>query len=285
MRQMKISKQFTNRDSRSLDLYLHEISKIPLISENEEVDFARRIRDSDNLALEKLVSANLRFVVSIAKQYQNLGLPLGDLINFGNLGLIKAAKKFDETRGFKFISFAVWWIRQSILQGLANEGSAIRMPQNKISSNGRIANAINKLEQELERNPTDEEIMEFMNIDKENFSYFLVNAKPSSYDAPISADSETSFLDITDNGEPVISDALTNESLKNDIVRILSVVLDKREVSILIDSYGLKDNLKMSNEDIAEKNGMVPERVRQIREKAIRKLRKGPAGKVLKTYL
>jgi RNA polymerase primary sigma factor len=286
MRQLKISKQFTNRENKSLDKYLNEISKVPMIDAQEEVELARRIREGDQAALEKLVNANLRFVVSVSKQYQNQGLTLGDLINEGNMGLIKAAKRFDETRGFKFISYAVWWIRQSILQALADQSRIVRLPLNKVGSLGRITQASARLEQELEREPTPQEIAESLEISLSEVENALRSSgRHLSIDAPLAEGEDNTLLGVLDqNDEPNPDMPLLNESLQNEINRVISTLSDK-ERDVLKYYFGLDGNAAHTLEDISEKVGLTRERVRQIKEKALRLLRKSSKSKILKTYL
>lgn len=286
MRQLKISKQFTNRENKSLDKYLNEISKVPMIDAHEEVELARRIREGDQAALEKLVNANLRFVVSVSKQYQNQGLTLGDLINEGNLGLIKAAKRFDETRGFKFISYAVWWIRQSILQALADQSRIVRLPLNKVGSLGRITQMAARLEQELEREPTPEELAESLQIPLTEVENALRSSgRHLSIDAPLSDGEDNTLLGVLDqNDEPNPDMPLINESLQNEINRVISTLSDK-ERDVLKYYFGLDGNPAHTLEDISEKVGLTRERVRQIKEKALRRLRKSSKSKILKSYL
>jgi len=271
MRQLKISKQFTNRENKSLDKYLNEISKVPMIDAQEEVELARRIREGDQAALEKLVNANLRFVVSVSKQYQNQGLTLGDLINEGNMGLIKAAKRFDETRGFKFISYAVWWIRQSILQALADQSRIVRLPLNKVGSLGRITQASARLEQELEREPTPQEIAESLEISLSEVENALRSSgRHLSIDAPLAEGEDNTLLGVLDqNDEPNPDMPLLNESLQNEINRVISTLSDK-ERDVLKYYFGLDGNAAHTLEDISEKVGLTRERVRQIKEKALR---------------
>ena len=286
MRQLKISKQFTNRENKSLDKYLNEISKVPMIDAQEEVELARRIREGDQAALEKLVNANLRFVVSVSKQYQNQGLTLGDLINEGNMGLIKAAKRFDETRGFKFISYAVWWIRQSILQALADQSRIVRLPLNKVGSLGRITQASARLEQELEREPTPQEIAESLEISLSEVENALRSSgRHLSIDAPLAEGEDNTLLGVLDqNDEPNPDMPLLNESLQNEINRVISTLSDK-ERDVLKYYFGLDGNAAHTLEDISEKVGLTRERDRQIKEKALRRLRKSSKSKILKTYL
>lgn len=286
MRQLKISKQFTNRENKSLDKYLNEISKVPMIDAQEEVHLAQRIREGDQAALEKLVNANLRFVVSVSKQYQNQGLTLGDLINEGNMGLIKAAKRFDETRGFKFISYAVWWIRQSILQALADQSRIVRLPLNKVGSLGRITQASARLEQELEREPTPQEIADSLDIAITEVENALRSSgRHLSIDAPLAEGEDNTLLGVLDNNdEPNPDMPLLNESLQNEINRVISTLSDK-ERDVLKYYFGLDGNPAHTLEDISDKVGLTRERVRQIKEKALRRLRKSSKSKILKTYL
>ncbi|MCL9980788.1 MAG: RNA polymerase sigma factor RpoD/SigA [Bacteroidia bacterium] len=286
MRQLKISKQFTNRENKSLDKYLNEISKVPMIDAQEEVLLAQRIREGDQAALEKLVNANLRFVVSVSKQYQNQGLTLGDLINEGNMGLIKAAKRFDETRGFKFISYAVWWIRQSILQALADQSRIVRLPLNKVGSLGRITQAAARLEQELEREPTPQEIADSLEIPLTEVENALRSSgRHLSIDAPLAEGEDNTLLGVLDNNdEPNPDMPLLNESLQNEINRVISTLSDK-ERDVLKYYFGLDGNAAHTLEDISDKVGLTRERVRQIKEKALRRLRKSSKSKILKSYL
>lgn len=288
MRQLKISRQFTNRENKSLDKYLSDISRVPMINSEEEVELAQAIRAGDQSALERLVNANLRFVVSVSKQYQNQGLTLGDLINEGNLGLIKAAKRFDETRGFKFISYAVWWIRQSILQAIADQARIVRLPLNKVGSLSKVMQIYAELEQKLEREPTPAEIAERSEMSLEEVETVLkTSGKAMSLDAPISESSEdgNSLLStLGQNEEPDPDEHLLDESLKREITLSLNNLSDK-EKDILKYFYGLDGNPPYSLEDIAEKVGLTRERVRQIKENALKRLRKSSRSKILKTYL
>ena len=279
MRQLKITKSITNRESASLDKYLQEIGREELVSPEEEVELAQRIRKGDQEALEKLTRANLRFVVSVAKQYQNQGLSLPDLINEGNLGLIKAAEKFDETRGFKFISYAVWWIRQSILQALAEQSRIVRRSLNKINK------ALGKFEQENERQPSTEELAEMIDIPKDKIADTLrVSGRHVSVDAPFVEGEDNSLLDILPNEDSPSADrGLTNESLSTEIERALQI-LTVREREIIKSFFGIGCQ-EMTLEEIGERLDLTRERVRQIKEKAIRKLKKPSASKLLKTYL
>ena len=285
MRQLKITKSITNRESASLDKYLQEIGREELITVEEEVELAQRIRKGDQKALEKLTRANLRFVVSVAKQYQNQGLSLPDLINEGNLGLIKAAEKFDETRGFKFISYAVWWIRQSILQALAEQSRIVRLPLNQVGSLNKINKALGKFEQENERQPSTEELAEMIDIPKDKIADTLrVSGRHVSVDAPFVEGEDNSLLDVLPNEDSPSADrGLTNESLSTEIERALQI-LTPREREIIKSFFGIGCQ-EMTLEEIGERLDLTRERVRQIKEKAIRKLKKPAASKLLKTYL
>ncbi len=285
MRQLKITKSITNRESASLDKYLQEIGREELITVEEEVELAQRIRKGDREALEKLTRANLRFVVSVAKQYQNQGLSLPDLINEGNLGLIKAAEKFDETRGFKFISYAVWWIRQSILQALAEQSRIVRLPLNQVGSLNKLNKAFAKFEQEYERTPTPEELAEMLELPKEKIADTLrVSGRHVSVDAPFADGEDNSLLDVlVNNDSPVADRQLIKESLCTEIERALST-LTERERDIIRYFFGLGCP-EMTLEEIADRFGLTRERVRQIKEKAIRRLRHTSRSKILKSYL
>ncbi len=285
MRQLKITKSITNRESASLDKYLQEIGREELVSPEEEVELAQRIRKGDQEALEKLTRANLRFVVSVAKQYQNQGLSLPDLINEGNLGLIKAAEKFDETRGFKFISYAVWWIRQSILQALAEQSRIVRLPLNQVGSLNKINKALGKFEQENERQPSADELAEMIDIPKDKINDTLrVSGRHVSVDAPFVEGEDNSLLDVLPNDDSPSADrGLTNESLSTEIERALQI-LTGREREIIKSFFGIGCQ-EMTLEEIGERLDLTRERVRQIKEKAIRKLKKPAASKLLKTYL
>ena len=285
MRQLKITKSITNRESASLDKYLQEIGKEDLITVEEEVELAQRIRKGDQKALEKLTRANLRFVVSVAKQYQNQGLSLPDLINEGNLGLIKAAEKFDETRGFKFISYAVWWIRQSILQALAEQSRIVRLPLNQVGSLNKINKAFSRFEQENERRPSPEELADSLDLPAEKVADTLrVSARHISVDAPFVEGEDNSLLDVLVNDDSPIADrTLINESLSTEVERALST-LTERERDIIKLFFGINTQ-EMTLEEIGEKFGLTRERVRQIKEKAIRRLRHSSRSKLLKTYL
>lgn len=287
MRQLKITKSITNRESQSLEKYLQEIGKVDLLTPEEEVDLAKKIKQGDQLALEKLTKANLRFVVSVAKQYQNQGLSLSDLINEGNLGLIKAAQRFDETRGFKFISYAVWWIRQSILQALAEQSRIVRLPLNKVGSLNKINKAFSELEQEYEREPSAEELAETLEIPTEEVETTLgVAARHVSMDAPFVEGEDNSLLDVLENsGTPGTDSALEySESLRREIERSLST-LTERQCDVIKLYFGIGVEHPMSLEDIGEKFGLTRERVRQIKDKAINKLRSANRSKLLKLYL
>ncbi len=286
MRQLKITKQVTNRDTLSLDKYLHEIGKVELLSAEKEVELAKRIKKGDREALETLIKANLRFVVSVSKQYQNQGLSLPDLINEGNLGLIKAAERFDETRGFKFISYAVWWIRQSILQALAEQARIVRLPLNKIGSINKINKAFNKLEQEFQREPTADEIAAIMDLKSEliedsmNFSNVHV-----SMDAPMRDEEGNNLYDVMLNEDsPLPDEQLIDSSLRQEIERSLAT-LGEREAEILRYYFGLKGYQQHTLEEIGDEFGLTRERVRQIKEKAIKKLKNQYRNRLLKTYL
>ncbi|MDX1908351.1 MAG: sigma-70 family RNA polymerase sigma factor [Bacteroidia bacterium] len=287
MRQLKISKQITNRESQSLDKYLQEIGKVELLTPDEEVELARRIKQGDQVALEKLTKANLRFVVSVAKQYQNQGLSLGDLINEGNLGLIKAAKRFDETRGFKFISYAVWWIRQSILQALAEQSRIVRLPLNRVGALNKIGKAFSKLEQEFEREPSAEEIAQVLeNMSEDEISDTLkISGRHVSVDAPFIQGEENRLLDVLENdSEPNPDNELINESLSREVERALST-LTQREAEVIRLYFGIGVEHSLTLEEIGEKFDLTRERVRQIKEKAIRRLRHTSRSKGLKAYL
>jgi RNA polymerase primary sigma factor len=286
MRQLKISKQITNRESQSLDKYLQEIGKVDLLTPDEEVELAKRIREGDQLALEKLTKANLRFVVSVAKQYQNQGLSLGDLINEGNLGLIKAAQRFDETRGFKFISYAVWWIRQSILQALAEQSRIVRLPLNRVGSLNKISKTFSELEQKYEREPSPDELAEVLEVStSEVVDTLKISGRHVSMDAPFVQGEENSLLDVLENdGENTPDSELMNDSLRKEVQRALST-LTQREADVITLYFGLNGEHSMTLEEIGEKFNLTRERVRQIKEKAIRRLRHTSRSKALKPYL
>jgi RNA polymerase primary sigma factor len=286
MRQLKISKQVTNRETASLDKYLQEIGRVDLITAEEEVALAQKIKQGDQRALEKLTKANLRFVVSVAKQYQNQGLSLPDLINEGNLGLIKAAQRFDETRGFKFISYAVWWIRQSILQALAEQSRIVRLPLNKIGAINKINKTYNALEQEFERAPNPDEIANKLDITVKEVKDSMKNAgRHVSMDAPLIQDEDTNMYDvIRENDTPTPETGLLYDSLRKEINRAIST-LTPREADVIKLYYGLDGAHPMTLEEIGEKFDLTRERVRQIKEKAIRRLKHTSRSKILKTYL
>jgi RNA polymerase primary sigma factor len=286
MRQLKISKQITNRESQSLDKYLQEIGKVDLLTPDEEVILAQKIRDGDQVSLERLTKANLRFVVSVAKQYQNQGLSLGDLINEGNLGLIKAAQRFDETRGFKFISYAVWWIRQSILQALAEQSRIVRLPLNRVGSLNKISKTFSELEQKFEREPTPDELAEVLEISSnEVVDTMKISGRHVSVDAPFVQGEENSLLDVLENDlEEKPDQELMNDSLRREVLRALST-LTQREAEVIMYYFGLDSQQAMTLEEIGEKFNLTRERVRQIKEKAIRRLRQTSRSKALKAYL
>lgn len=286
MRQLKITKSITNRESESLEKYLQEIGHEELLSTDEEVELAQRIKKGDRKALEKLTKANLRFVVSVAKQYQNQGLSLSDLINEGNLGLIKAAEKFDETRGFKFISYAVWWIRQSILQAIAEQSRIVRVPLNQVGSVSKINRMLSKFEQEFERRPSTDEISERVDIPEDKVDEaMMANARHVSVDAPFVDGEDNSLLDVLVNDDAPMADRmLVIESLREEINRALTS-LNERERNIIEAFFGINQTTEMTLEEIGEKFGLTRERVRQIKEKAIRKLRQNTKSKMLKSYL
>ena len=285
MRQLKITKSITNRESEALDKYLQEIGKEEMITVEEEVELAQKIRNGDRKALERLTKANLRFVVSVAKQYQNQGLSLPDLINEGNLGLIKAAEKFDETRGFKFISYAVWWIRQSILQAIAEQSRIVRLPLNQVGSVNKINRVLNRFEQEHERRPSIDEIADKVDLPQEKIEDAMkVNNRHVSVDAPFVDGEDNSLLDIMVNDDAPMADrALVLESLREEINRALQT-LNERERNIIEAFFGINQP-EMTLEEIGEKFNLTRERVRQIKEKAIRRLRHNTKNKLLKSYL
>ena len=286
MRQLKSTKQVTNRETASLDKYLQEIGKVELITADEEVELAQRIRQGDKIALEKLTKANLRFVVSVSKQYQNQGLSLPDLINEGNLGLIKAAQRFDETRGFKFISYAVWWIRQSILQALAEQSRIVRLPLNKIGSINKINKTYAKLEQEFEREPNAEEIAEALDITEAEVKESMKNAgRHVSMDAPLVQDEDNNMYDVLKSDEVITPETeLLYESLRKEIDRAIGT-LTQREADVIRLYFGLNGSHPMTLEEIGEKFDLTRERVRQIKEKAIRRLKHTSRSKILNSYL
>jgi RNA polymerase primary sigma factor len=286
MRQLKISKQVTNRETASLDKYLQEIGKVDLITADEEVSLAQRIRAGDRAALEKLTKANLRFVVSVSKQYQNQGLSLPDLINEGNLGLIKAANRFDETRGFKFISYAVWWIRQSILQALAEQSRIVRLPLNKIGAINKINKAYARLEQEFEREPNFEEIATLLEISENEVKDSIRNSgRHVSMDAPLMQDEDNNMYDVFRSDDiPTPESGLIYESLRKEVERAIST-LTPRESDVIRFYFGLNGSYPMSLEEIGEKFELTRERVRQIKEKAIRRLKTTSRSNILQSYL
>ena len=286
MRQLKITKSITNRESQSLEKYLQEIGREGLITADEEVILAKKIREGDQVALEKLTKSNLRFVVSVAKQYQNQGLSLPDLINEGNLGLIKAAQRFDETRGFKFISYAVWWIRQSILQAIAEQSRIVRLPLNQVGSLNKINKAFSRLEQEFEREPSPAELAKILELPEDKISDTMkVSGRHVSVDAPLINGEESSLLDVMVNHDsPRADQNLMNESLQREIERSLSTLTD-REREVVKMFYGIGYNHGLTLDEIGAKFELTRERVRQIKEKAIRRLRHTSRSKLLKSYL
>ena len=286
MRQLKITKQITNRTSQSLDKYLQEIGKVDLITPDEEVDLAKRIRGGDQLALEKLTKANLRFVVSVAKQYQNRGLSLGDLISDGNLGLIKAGQRFDETRGFKFISYAVWWIRQAIMQALAEQSRIVRLPLNRVGSLNKISKTFSELEQKYEREPSPDEMAEVLDVSTpEVVGNMKISGRHVSIDAPFIQDEEISLLDVlkNENGETPDS-SLMNDSLRREVQRVLST-LTQRDAEVISLYFGLNGEHSNTLEELGEKFNLTRERIRQIKGKAIIRLRQTSKSKALRPYL
>ena len=286
MRQLKISKQITNRESQSLDKYLQEIGKVDLLTIDDEVQLARRIKAGDQIALEKLTKANLRFVVSVAKQYQGQGLSLGDMINEGNLGLIKAGQRFDETRGFKFISYAVWWIRQSILQALAEQSRIVRLPLNRVGSLNKISKTFSELEQKYEREPSAEELAEVLEVSiAEVVDTMKISGRHISMDAPFVQGEENSLLDVLANDNQETPDhALMSDSLRREVKRALST-LTQREADVIALFFGLNGEVAIAQEEIGDKFNLTRERVRQIKEKAIKRLRHTSRSKALKPYL
>ncbi|PRY48562.1 RNA polymerase RpoS-like sigma 38 subunit [Arcticibacter pallidicorallinus] len=285
MRQLKISQSITNRESQSLDKYLHEIGKVDLITAQEEVILAQKIREGDQAALERLTKTNLRFVVSVAKQYQNQGLTLGDLINEGNLGLIKAAKRFDETKGFKFISYAVWWIRQSILSAVAEQSRIVRLPLNQIGSLSKINKAYSKLEQEYERQPSPEELADILETTVDKISDSLSNAgRQVSMDAPFVQGEENTLLDVMQSDDPGTDSHLINDSLAMEISRSLAT-LSERDREVLILFFGIGSNNPLSLEEIGEKFNLTRERVRQLKDKSLQRLKHASRSKILQSYL
>lgn len=286
---MRITKQYTNRESQSLDKYLQEIGRVDLLTGNDEIDLAQAIRRGGfegSMALERLVKANLRFVVSVAKQYQNQGLSLGDLINEGNLGLIKAAKRFDETRGFKFISYAVWWIRQSILQALAEQSRIVRLPLNRVGALNKIGKKFSELEQQYEREPTAAELAEQLEMSIAEISETIkISGRHLSVDAPFVQGEDNRLLDILPNDQqPPPDSELMRESLRVEVQQVLNT-LSEREAEVIRLYFGLDDQQALTLEEIGEKFNLTRERVRQIKEKAIRRLRHASRSKALRTYL
>lgn len=285
MRQLKISKSITNRESASLDKYLQEIGHEELLTTDQEVELAQRIRKGDKRALEKLTKANLRFVVSVAKQYQNQGLSLPDLINEGNVGLIKAAEKFDETRGFKFISYAVWWIRQSILQAIAEQSRLVRLPLNQVGSVNKIARELSRFEQEHERKPSVDEIAERVDLPEDKIADAMkANSRHVSMDAPIADGEDSSMIDFLSGDSSNTDREFAIESLKAEVSRILKLLTDK-EQKVLRAFFGIDGSPEMTLDEIGEKYNLTRERVRQIKEKALRRLRHNTKNKLLKSYL
>ncbi|MCH9029248.1 MAG: sigma-70 family RNA polymerase sigma factor [Bacteroidetes bacterium] len=285
---MKLTKQITTRESKSLDQYLQEIGKVNLLIPEEEIDLAIRIKKGDEVAKEKLVKANLRFVVSVAKHFQNQGLSLGDLINEGNIGLIKAAQRFDETRGFKFISYAVWWIRQGIMEAIAYQSRVVRLPLNRVSNLTKISKAFRDLEQEFERKPTTEELAKILDMTTDEVAYALqISGRHVSMDAPLKAGDENknSLMDVLPNEHQSLPDKdLMKESLKNELANALSI-LSKREAEVIKLAFGIGVGNKATLEEIGERFNLTRERIRQIKEKALRKLRSSKMSDRLKTYL
>ena len=287
MRQLKISKSITNRESESLEKYLQEIARVELITPEEEVELARRIKQGDQKALDKLTKANLRFVVSVAKQYQNQGLTLPDLINEGNLGLIKAAQRFDETRGFKFISYGVWWIRQSIMQALAEQSRIVRLPLNKVGLTNRISRAYSQLEQEYERTPTAEELANYLDVELEEVAATMsVAARHVSMDSPLSEGEENTLIDILANANADSADKqmIYRDSLKQEVQRSLSL-LSPRQKEVICSFYGIDVDEPVSLEDLGSRYGLTRERIRQIKDKALEKLRTVSGARLLKEYM
>ncbi|SDS46098.1 RNA polymerase primary sigma factor [Mucilaginibacter mallensis] len=285
MRQLKITQSITNRESQSLDKYLSEIAKVDLITAQEEVILAQKIREGDQVALERLTKTNLRFVVSVAKQYQNQGLTLGDLINEGNLGLIKAAKRFDETKGFKFISYAVWWIRQSILSAVAEQSRIVRLPLNQVGSLSKIRKSSSKLEQQFERPPTPEELAEDLETTADKISDALSNAgRHISVDAPFITGEENTLLDVLQSSDAGTDDDLMTDSLTQEIKRSLGI-LAERERQVIVLFFGLNSTSAHSLEEIGEKFNLTRERVRQIKDKALLRLRQNSKSRLLQSYL
>ncbi len=285
---MKITKQFTNRESKSLDQYLQEIGKVDLLTPDEEIELAIRIKKGDKEAQDKLVKANLRFVVSVAKQFQNQGLSLGDLINEGNIGLIKAAQRFDETRGFKFISYAVWWVRQSIMQAIADQSRVVRLPLNRVGNLTKISKAYRDLEQEYERKPTTEELANMLDMTPDEIAYALqISGRHVSMDAPLKAgdDNKNSLMDVLPNdSQPLPDKDLMKESLKKEVQNVLST-LTEREAEVIKLYFGIEGDHSATLEEIGERFNLTRERVRQIKEKALRNLKHSKKSQKLKAYL
>ncbi|MFC2094235.1 RNA polymerase sigma factor RpoD/SigA [Bacteroidota bacterium] len=285
---MKIQKQFTNRESKSLDQYFLEIGKVDLLTAEEEVELAIKIRNGDEQAADKLVLANLRFVISVAKMFQNQGLSLGDLINEGNVGLIKAAKRFDETRGFKFISYAVWWIRQGIMSAIADQSRVVRLPLNRVGNLTKLSKAFRDLEQEYERKPTTEELAQILDMSSDEVAYILqISSRQVSMDAPLSSSDEnkSTLMDVLHNEDQSMPDKdLMNDSLKNEVANAL-IFLDKREAEVIRLSFGIGGDHSATLEEIGQRFNLTRERIRQIKEKAIRKLRSSKRSNKLKNYL
>ncbi len=285
---MKITRQLTNRESKSIDQYFLEIGKFSLLTPQEEIDLAIKIRSGDMNAQNKLVKANLRFVVSVAKMYQHQGLSLGDLINEGNIGLVKAAKRFDETKGFKFISYAVWWIRQGIMSAIADQSRVVRLPLNQVGNLTRLGKAYRELEQEFERKPTTEELAKMLEISPDELAYILqISGRQVSVDAPVnnSDENKTTLIDVLHNSDqPMPDENLMRDSLEKEISDILSI-LDEREAEVIRLSYGIGSNQKATLEEIGDRFNLTRERIRQIKEKALRKLRNSKRSKKLKDYL
>jgi RNA polymerase primary sigma factor len=286
MRQLKISNKITTRESLALEKYLSDIGKIPMLSAEEETELACRAKEGDTEALDHLTRANLRFVVSVAKQYQNQGLSLSDLINEGNVGLMKAAKRFDETKGFKFISYAVWWIRQAILQGIVEHSRIVRLPLNKLGSYNKVNQAFISFMQEFEREPTNEELAEILDISPKEIASTLKGSRHVSFDAPVGGEeSDYTMLDVIASSDDMIPDTeLLDESLKEEVQQSLSI-LSPREIQVLSDYFGLNEKKALTLEEIGEKYDLTRERVRQIKERAIRRLRKSYNKNDLRSYL
>jgi RNA polymerase primary sigma factor len=285
---LKLTRQLTNRENKSLDLYFQEIGKYVLLKPEEEIDLAIKIKNGDMAAQDKLVRANLRFVVSVAKMYQNQGLSLGDLINEGNIGLVKAAQRFDETRGFKFISYAVWWVRQGIMSAIADQSRVVRLPLNRVGNLTKLGKVYRELEQEFERKPTTEELAKILEISSDEVAYILqISSRQVSVDAPFNNGDEnkTTLMDVLHNEEQPMPDTdLMQDSLKNEVADILST-LDEREAEVIRLSFGIGSNQKATLEEIGEKFNLTRERIRQIKENALRKLRSSKRSNKLKDYL